>query len=199
MEIHGHAVVDNLEILEVFGFAEFIAALHVHVVHEYVLVGVFQLEDTRAFHGILGLLLVVAAFGPFAGGERFGGGFLYAVAVSFGFVEKMEKSVFVHNVTVDARLSVFGQEKRFRFGFEVGEILVGISVVDYVGSVAVLHRPVHHVLVGLGIVDGLGRPYSLEILMAFVAVLDVDDGRFPVDKIGRFHEHHGAVGIPAFA
>ena len=35
--------------------------------------------------------------------------------------------------------------------------------------------------------------------MAFIAVLDIDDGRFPVYQIGRFHEHHRAVGIPAFA
>ena len=66
MEVHAYAVGDYAEVLQIGGFAELIAAFHIHVVHEDVFVRADEFEYTRAFDGVVGLLFVVVALGPFA-------------------------------------------------------------------------------------------------------------------------------------
>lgn len=197
VEIHAHLVVDDAERAQVTAFGELVAAAHVYVVHEYVAVLADEFECAGALDGIGGLLLVVGLLLPLARGERRGGGRLYAVAVSLGLVEEVVDAVAQHDVAVDARETVLGNEQRLRLTLEVGERLVGIGIIDHVGTVAILHRPVNHVFPRFGVVDRLRGPYALEFLLSLVAFLHVDNRMCPVDQVGRPHQHHGAVGVPA--
>ena len=197
VEVHLHLAVYHLEVLQVGGLGELVAAFHIDVVHQDVLVLPYQLEGSRAFDGIGGLLLVVGFFGPLSGGQRTGGGHFNAVAVALGLVEQVEHAILIHNVAIDARLAVLGQEEDFGFAFQVGEVVVGIGIVDDVRAACILHGPVNHVFSGFGVEDGLRRPYALQRLLAFVLLLHVDDGVGPVDQIVGLEHHHGAVGVPA--
>ena len=106
-------------------------------------------------------------------------------------------SVLIHNVAVDARLAVGGDEQRTRLARKSGERVVGICVIDDVRSVAVFHRPVYHVFVSLVIIDGLRCPHTLQIVLSFVGLLYVNDGVRPVDEVFRLEQNHGAVGVPS--
>ena len=105
--------------------------------------------------------------------------------------------VFVYDVAVDTALLVFGDEEGLRLSDEVGEVVVGVYIIYNVGAVAVLHREVDHIFAGVLVVDGLWRPYALEVVMSFVALLYVDHGRLPVDEVGRFEQCQAAVGVPS--
>lgn len=47
------------------------------------------------------------------------------------------------------------------------------------------------------VIDGLWRPYSFEISVAFISFLDIDYGGRPVDEVIGFKKSKTAVGIPS--
>ncbi len=67
MEVHGDVRINNLEIFKVGGFCELIFLVHVHIVHQYILVLSDEFERTGTLHGVGGLLLVVGRLLPVSG------------------------------------------------------------------------------------------------------------------------------------
>nr|GFD21297.1 hypothetical protein [Tanacetum cinerariifolium] len=120
-----------------------------------------------------------------------------AVAVAFGLEKQVVLPILGHDVTIDAR-AVGGREKQLlRFALQVGEVLVGVGVVGFVGLRAVLQREVHHVLLSHRVVDGLRGPHALEVILLGVALLKIDGAVRPVYQVGRFQQHHAPVAAPS--
>ena len=142
-------------------------------------------------------MLVFQILFPLAGGQGVRGSYPDTVAVSFCLVEQVVDAIFVDNVSVDTRFLVGRNEQRLGFAFKVGEVGIGIGVIDNVGAVTVFHGPVDHVLSRFGVINGLRGPHTFQFLLAGIALLHVDDRVRPVYQVGRLQQHHGAVGIPS--
>ena len=163
-----------LKVFKVFAFAELVISGHVAVVHQNPLVRTDQFEDGGTLHGFLGLLQIASFWLPLSA-QGFGGGLLNAVSFAFGLEEHVIASVCVRidNVSVDGVGTVVIED--FWAG-EFGEVFVGIRTVnDIVGLVVVIGRLafsccllggsvptygiVDHILLLIGVVDGLWRPH----------------------------------------
>ena len=173
MEIHLHGMVNHLEMLQVGGFRKLVSPFHIHIVHQNVFVLSNQLERAGTFHGFLGLLLIVRLFFPFSGSQRTGRGYLDAVAMAFGLIEEMIYSVFEYDIPVDARVFVFRNEKRFRFSFQVREIVIGIRIIDDIRTTGILHGEINHVFSCLLVENGLRRPHPFQLFLSRITLLDI--------------------------
>ena len=124
---------------------------------------------------------------------------LYLLAIGiFGvaLIEHMVDTVLINNVIVDA--AVFCAEQHLRLTFKRSEVGIGVCVVcNEALAVIALQGEINHVLACFFIEDGLRRPYTFQFFLSFITFLHVDDGVRPVDKVGRFQHHQGAVRIPS--
>ena len=139
MEVHANGIVYDFEILQIGAFRKLILAFHIYIVHQDVLVRTYQREDAGTFYSFFRLLLIIFRFCPLSGSQGGGGCFLDAIAVSFRFIEQVVKSVFVNDVSVNTGLAILREEQSFGFSFYIGEIFVGVCVINNVRAVAMLH------------------------------------------------------------
>ncbi len=185
-KIHADLVINNLEIVEIHTLAELVLTPPIHIIEQNVFFLIGQFKNRRPFHGMAGLLFIVGLFYPAASSEVIGHGFPDSVSVPLCFVKHMEYPVFVDNIAVDAGFSIFREEKLLRCAFQIGEILIGISIIDNISPFPVLHGPVNHVFFGMWVINRLGSPHPLQVFLSRIFFLDVDGRRSPVDKIFRF-------------
>ena len=165
MEVHLHLAVYHLKILQVSGFRKLIASFHIDVVHQDILILPYQFENARTLYGFLSLLLVIGFFRPCPGGQGTGGGHLYAVSMPFRLIEKVENTILIDNVSIDARFPVLRQKQWLGLSLQIRKLRIGISIIYDIGSIAMQHGPIHHVLSRLRVVDSLRSPYTLQILL----------------------------------
>ena len=165
MEVHLHLAVYHLKILQVSGFRKLIASFHIDVVHQDILILPYQFESARTLYGFLSLLLVIGLFRPCPGGQGTGGGHLYAVSMPFRLIEKVENTILIDNVSIDARFPVLRQKQWLGLSLQIRKLRIGISIIYDIGSIAMQHGPIHHVLSRLRVVDSLRSPYTLQILL----------------------------------
>ncbi len=189
-------MVDHTEVFQIVTFRKLILSFPIYVVHQNVFIGTDAFEYAGTFHGIGGLLFIIVVLRPLSGGERPGGGQLYSVAVPFGFIKHIEQPVLEDDIAVDTRLSILRKEQRLRLAFQAGKLLIGISVINDIGAIAMFHRPVYHVFAGFRIEDGLRRPHPFEVFLAGIFLLDVDDAGSPMNQVGRLEQDHRTVRVP---
>lgn len=60
---------------------------------------------------------------------------------------------------------VFRKKQWLRFSFYIGKIFVGISIINDIGTIAMLHGPVNHVLSCFPIINSLWSPHTFQILL----------------------------------
>ena len=191
-------VLHELEGLQVVGAAELVVSVAVAVVHDDPALAVDGSADAYALHGLACLLHVAVEHLP-AVGELPCRGLIDAAPRLLLVEEVVELVIGVEDdVAVDG--GVAGVEEPLRLALQVGEVGVGILVVDLVIRVAVAgaQRVEHHVLLGLVVVDGLWCPYAYDVLPCLgVAGGEVDGRVLPVHQVGALQQHHAAVAAPS--
>ena len=197
MKIHLHLTVYHFKVFQIGRFGKLVFTFHIDIIHQDVFILTYQFESSRTFHRFRGLLLVVGLFLPLTGSKRTSGRYLDPVSMPFGFIKQMEDSVFKDDIAIDARFLILGSKKRFRLSFQIGEILVGIGIINHVRAVTVFHRPINHIFSGFRVKDSLRCPHPFQFLLSGITLLHIDDGRSPIHQIGGFQQHHGTVGVPA--
>lgn len=202
----GLRILHDFECLEVGTAAELVVSAAVAVVHDNPRLSVDGAAHAYAFDGFPCLVYIAGEFRPLASGtlsvircQLLGCGLIDATS-AFAFIEEVIELVFgiEDDVAVDGGCSVVKQE--LRFADEVGEIVVGIRIVDAVETVVVAgaQRIEHHVALGLVVVDGFGSPYADDVApLLGIFRGEVDGGVRPVDEVGRFQQHHTAVAAPS--
>ncbi len=127
MKVHLHLAVYHLKTLQVSGFRKLIASFYIDVVHQDILILPYQLESTRTLYGFLGLLLVIGLFRPFSGSQGTGGGHLYTISMSFRLIEKVENTILIDNVSIDARFPILRQKQWLGLSLQICKLCIGIT------------------------------------------------------------------------
>ena len=190
----GLGVLHELEGLEVFGAAELVVTVAIAVVHDDPRLTIDGFTYTNTLDGFLGLLYVAVEHLPFVC-QLLGHGLINA-ASRLLLVEEVVQLVglVVDNVAVDGGIA--GIEEPLRLALKVGEVLVGILVVDLVERpwVAGAQGVEHHVLASLAVVDGLGCPDADDVFPFLrPSCGEVDGGVLPVNEVGGLQQHHASV------
>ena len=196
----GLRILYELEGLQVLRATELVVAVAIAVVHDDPRLAVDGLAHADALHRLLGLLHVAVEHLPLVR-QVLGHGLIDA-ASGLLLVEEVIHLVciVVDDVAVDGGIA--GIEEPAGLALEVGEVLVGILVVDLVerAGFAGAQGVEHHILFGLVVVDGLRGPDADHVLPGLgVAGGEVYCGVLPVDEISRLEQHHAAVARPAEA
>ena len=139
MEVHANGIVYDFEILQIGAFRKLILAFHIYIVHQDVLVRTYQREDAGTFYSFFRLLLIIFRFCPLSGSQGGGGCLFNSIAVSFRFIEQVVKSVFINDVSVNTGFAILRKEQSFGFSLYIGEIFVGVCVINNVRAIAMLH------------------------------------------------------------
>ena len=160
-------------------------AVAVAVVHDNPRLAVDGLAHADTLHGLAGLLHVAVEHLP-AVGQVLRHGLIDATARLLLVEEVVELvGLVVDDVAVDGGIARI--EEPARLALQVGEVLVGILIVDFVERawVAGAQRIKDHILLGLVVVDGLRRPYTDHILPRLrVSGGEVHRRVLPVDEVG---------------
>ena len=159
-------------------------AIAIAVVHDDPRLSVNCLAHAYAFHRAIGLIDVFRKHLPLVGEVL--GCCLEDAASGFGLVEQMIELVglIIDDVAIDSGIARV--EQPFWFSFKVGEVIVGILVIDLVeASIALQQRIEHHVFACLMVVDSFRSPHASHILPCLgVFGREVDSAVLPVDEVG---------------
>ena len=68
MEIHTDSMVNHFEMFQIGTFGKLVFTFRIYIIHQNILIGTNQRENTRTFYRILRLLFIVIRFCPLAGG-----------------------------------------------------------------------------------------------------------------------------------
>ena len=193
-------VLDKLESLQILRTTELVVVGTVAVVHDYPRTSVDGLAHADAFHRFLRLLYIALQHLPFVG-QLFGNGLIDATAGLLLIEEVVELvSLVEDDVAVDGGIA--GIEEPLGLALQVGEVLVGVLVVNLVVGVLVAGAQgvEDHVLFSFVVVDGLRCPDADDVLPRLrVACGEIDGGVLPVDEVGTLQQDHASVACPSQA
>ena len=116
--------------------------------------------------------------------------------MSLCLIEQVENTVFIDNIPVNTWFLILRNEEWLRFTNQICKVVIGIRIVDDIGSTGILHRPVHHIFSGFRVENRLRCPNTFQLFLSFIAFLHVDDGMRPVYKVIGLQQHHRTVWIP---